>query len=106
MTLIKVDWDKKLIDDRDLYSLAKLSHFKTILGFTLKRSTNNNWHLMIVIKEDIDDKELILWQMFLGSDVKREKMNFLRWLNGAKMSEWNILFTCKVSKKLNLKDGV
>jgi hypothetical protein len=57
--------------------------------------TKRGWHLVYSISRELTDTELVILQMALLSDVKRELFNLKRIWNGQDMQTWNILFVQK-----------
>jgi len=91
---IKIDYDKK-IEGLDLIE-KMVGRIFEIKGFEIYRSTNKGIHLKIRAKSliNIDEKDIIIIQLLLGSDRYREFFNWLRVKGGLK--KWNILFKKKL----------
>lgn len=89
--IIKVDIDKKKIPRHTSDYIFELSKHYEIQRIVIYRSKSNNFHIKIYLQRPIKLIEAILIQTLLGSDIKRERMNFHRLLHGAS-DEWNLLF--------------
>jgi len=94
-TIIKVDIDKKNLPNYTLEGLEYLSKYYSIQKLIIRKSQNNNYHIIIGLKEKLTDLEIIVIQFCLGSDKRRERLNYIRHLNGGKMEDWNLLFVKK-----------
>lgn len=95
-TEIKLDYDKILSKDVCLIFehrawLIKYFEVERIRAFSTKRG----YHVRIDIKEELDDRDVILLQMLMGSDIHREIYNFLRQHDGDLIENWNKLYTKK-----------
>jgi hypothetical protein len=98
--LLKIDVDHKKIFKRT-YDLIEYFGLKVV---EVKKSPGKKgWHLKLKIERPITELEAILLQLMLGSDKKRETLNYIRWLKGADLKKWNILFDRKLSNKLLIK---
>jgi len=64
--------------------------------------TNKGLHLYISIYSsvELDDRDIVVLQLALGSDFKREIFNWLRVRSRDKFKHWNVLF------KVKYKNGV
>ena len=64
--------------------------------------TNKGLHLYISIYSsvELDDRDIVVLQLALGSDYKRELFNWLRVRSRDKFKHWNVLF------KVKYKNGV
>lgn len=103
-TLICIDIDEK----KNAHLIGDSFRFKTefissITGIPLKfldcKETTKGLHVKLLTTENISDTELVLLQALLGSDWKREVFNWQRVRQGAKMSEWNFLFSKKYRRE-------
>ena len=100
-TVLKVDIDRKNISWFTIKSLQYLSRHLTMQRLIIKRSpSRKGWHIIIGLKEKLNDYQIIVWQFALNSDKKRERYNLLRVLNGNPMKDWNILFDKKVNRPI------
>lgn len=99
-TVIKVDLDKKKLPDFTIQSLYYIAKYYHITKLIIKKSQSGNLHLKLYLLNEIEDSEIIMLQLLLGSDKVRERLNFLRMKNGAKMKDWNILFDRKIDEPL------
>ena len=59
--------------------------------------TNKGLHLYISIYSsvELDDRDIVVLQLALGSDYKREIFNWLRVRSRDKFKHWNVLFKVK-----------
>jgi len=59
--------------------------------------TNKGLHLYISIYSsvELDDRDIVVLQLALGSDYKRELFNWLRVRSNDKFKHWNVLFKVK-----------
>ena len=67
-----------------------------IVSYEIKESPSGNGiHLKLLIKPlvSFDEKDIIILQLILGSDRKREFFNWIRVKGGLK--HWNVLFDAK-----------
>jgi len=100
-TVLKVDIDRKKITWFTIKSMQFISRNFTLKKFIIKKSpSKKGWHIIICIKEEMTDSEIIAWQFALNSDKKRERYNLLRHTHGNKMKDWNLLFPNKIRSKL------
>lgn len=94
--LIKLDIDRKAgMTKAQIERFFRLALIYDLELYNVARSSNGGWHLWLRANKDITELEVLLVQIFLGSHLTREWLNFVRWLNGAELSKWNILFTEK-----------
>jgi len=103
--VIKLDYDKgKPIEGIDLIEKMNGRIFD-IEAFSIRSSTNGGMHVEIYIKPRIrlDNKDIVILQLLLGSDRYREFFNWLR-VKG-KVKEWNILFDKKKRVKKQEKSA-
>jgi len=86
-------------------SAGKLFRNLAFFGFRAKyimyRRTNGGWHIKIAVTgRTLSKSEIILTQLFLGSDKKRERLNFRRALQTGtdpyKLKRWQVLFSEKL----------
>ena len=57
--------------------------------------TAHGYHVRLHTAVTLEDYEIIILQLMLGSDWARECWNYGRVLNGESMNEWNVLFEKK-----------
>jgi hypothetical protein len=57
--------------------------------------TRKGYHVRIKIQKKLDDRDLLLLQILLGSDINREIYNFVRQQNGELLKNWNRLYDKK-----------
>lgn len=91
-TNIKIDIDNKNLSDYTIEGLYHISKIYNIKKLIIKRSPSGNLHMKINLNNKLTDYEQICVQFILGSDKVRERLNFIRVKNGAKLEDWNILF--------------
>lgn len=95
MKEVKVDIDYKPIDYDEL--VWRIGMIEEILDVRIENvelyETNKGYHVYADVEGDLDDKDLIIVQLALGSDYLRELYNLRRVKGGAK--RWNVLFCAK-----------
>jgi hypothetical protein len=97
MRTLKIDIDSKTISQRQVNRMDWIIAFfrLDILDIKLTES-RKGWHIEFIIQNPINDYEIVLLQLLLGSDWKRECFNLLRVHSGKfKNQSWNILFKKK-----------
>jgi hypothetical protein len=103
MSILLLDIDKKFNDESLKEFIRRLKALMHISGITYKNievlDTLRGHHIYIYVDNLLSDYEICFYQLFLGSDFKRELYNFRRIQNGDK--EFNILF----SEKYALENG-
>ena len=93
--MIKLDIDKKRIDYMRFESVMRVLKRHGIKVEWIKAyQTNKGYHVYIKINS-IAEVYLYFVQLLLGSDWKRELLNFDRYLKGVPTEENNILFSEK-----------
>lgn len=96
MTTIKIDYDNKRISinqfERDLRNLMNLHNVKKVKYDYFK--TRRGFHIYIHFPLNLEPKDVLLMQIFLGSDIKREFFNYQRIISG-EIYNWNVLFKKK-----------
>jgi len=113
MTVLKIDIDYK---PNDVYEFSakfadKLNFIQKFLGITVEYvevyETEKGFHIYVYISEEIDDPKLIIiLQLALGSDYKRELFNYTRANTTNWKGEWNVLFKTKkgkINERITLK---
>jgi len=90
---IKVD-----IDHKSVFELTMIRAAAMKLHLIKKTETKKGWHFFFRSERRLTETEAILIQLLLGSDSKREFLNYMRICNGARLKDWNILFTHKRRK--------
>jgi len=58
-------------------------------------TTRKGYHVRIKIEKKLDDRDILLLQILLGSDINREIYNFVRQQNGELLKNWNRMYTKK-----------
>jgi hypothetical protein len=102
MTTIKIDWDGE--DNKDfetiLHKLMEIYNIEKVLSHTY--TTRHGKHIYLSFRKDITDLDIIIWQMALGSDTRREMFN----LDRIKRSElfWNVLFCAKYKNGISISN--
>lgn len=107
MTVLKLDydWEQSLVWFPVFQHRLRLLH--EIMGYTVETwfpaiSKGGKWHVRLELKEELEDVEVLVLQLFLGSDPVRELYNLRRVKNG--QVNWNILFASNtVSEKEEVK---
>jgi len=92
---LKIDIDKK--DKRDFMRrfTAFYRYFKPkIISYDIKE-TRKGYHVRLELdfSFDFNDVDIVFLQLLMGSDWKRELLNYFRIKN--KISSWNVLFNKK-----------
>jgi len=100
---LKIDIDKK--DKREFMErfTAFYRYFKAeVISYDVKE-TRKGYHIRLIINFpfEYDDVDVVFMQLLLGSDWKRELLNYFRVKNG--ISRWNVLFNKKF--RVKVKDG-
>jgi hypothetical protein len=95
MIELKIDIDKK--DKRDFMRRyqALYRYFRFNLIDYEIAETRKGYHIRLIIDFPfkVTSEEIVLLQLLLGSDWKREMLNYLRVKNG--IDDWNKLFIAK-----------
>jgi len=95
MIELKIDIDKK--DKRDFMRRyqALYRYFRFNLVDYEIAETRKGYHIRLIIDFPfkVTSEEIVLLQLLLGSDWKREMLNYLRVKNG--IEDWNKLFNVK-----------
>ena len=96
MKILKVDLDDKSENtvNRFLFALSLLKEFYTFEKWEVYE-TNKGLHIYLLLTEHVEEKEVILLQCILGSDINRELFNLIRFLRNGKSK--NVLFKRKRS---------
>ena len=68
--------------------------------------TNKGYHFYLKVKTErkLTSKDVVVLQLALGSDYKRELFNWLRVRNGRTSKKWNVLFKCKYNSKKRISE--
>ena len=89
---LKIDIDEKKMP-RDFFStLETLEKYAPIKLYRITRSKNKGFHVKLNITGNMNDYEKLLLQCLLGSDIKRELMNYMRYKVAGDFKTWNFLF--------------
>lgn len=63
-------------------------------------NTLNGYHVYIILKnKDLNDYDILILQILLGSDKQREIFNFQRLRSKIFKDKWNVLFSLKIAYK-------
>jgi len=100
---LKLDFDFKPKSTRKFGKeiADKLNFLKTFFGIRVidvkVYETNKGLHLYIPICSNVEltDEDVVVLQLALGSDYKRELFNWLRVRSRDKFKHWNVLFKVK-----------
>jgi hypothetical protein len=90
---LKIDIDGKLKEKEIIKRLFLLQKFLQFKGIGIdKKKTKHGWHLRFgfTTERELDDRDIVFLQLFLGSDRNRELFNILRVWSGCKI--YNVLF--------------
>jgi len=112
------EYELKLDFDFKIYSLSefarqfvdKLRFLQRFYGIYLKSieiyETNKGYHfyLKVTTERKLNNKDIVVLQLALGSDYKRELFNWLRVRRGQKFKHWNVLFKCKYENGLKVSE--
>lgn len=93
--ILKLDFDNKF-DRKELK--RRLKHLEywwliKVKNVEIRKSTNGGKHVIIKINKALHPLEAVFAQIYLGSDIYRELMNWQKVKSGIK--DWNILFVKK-----------
>ena len=99
ITDLKVDIDYKPLDlDKLAWRMETVCEVLEVELESIRiMETGKGYHIHGVILGDVDDKDVIIIQMALGSDYLRELYNLRRVRNGIK--NWNVLFSSKYKEE-------
>lgn len=96
---VLLDFDGPLPDLRLIWRRLRVCRLELRL-MRIDR-TQHGWHVVLWLKEPLEDWATLALQAILGSDPRREAMNFARLLAGPKddweRQRWNILYERKVT---------
>ncbi len=102
--LVDIDY-KPSIEQKFAEEIAKKMNFIDFtFGTVFTRvkcfETGRGLHLIfdVIAHEDFSDMDIIVCQLALGSDYKRELFNYRRIKGKTKVKDWNILFKKKVKR--------
>ena len=94
------EYEIKLDYDSDNIPINRIMYVTRYLGLYIKecrvRKTKHGFHftLKVLSKLDFEDKDICLMQALMGSDFRREFLNYLRILN--EVERWNVLYKWKM----------
>ena len=97
VSILMVDMDEATLPfDKERYEseARKIVEFfgHEVVGITYRLSTHKGIHIYVWIKPEIESMRVPLLQYLLGSDSKRECINFFRFIKGIDI---NVLFAGK-----------
>lgn len=96
---IKIDLDGKAYKRRFSEIAKRLVFLKRVLNvpkFTIEeKETKHGYHIVVKFSSDLklDNKDIVILQLILMSDWKREVFNWLRVIGN--LTNWNVLFNKK-----------
>jgi hypothetical protein len=96
MSELKLDYDG--ITYADIQQIFKHRGWLVkALGFRQVEvgTSTHGYHVRISIDKKIQDRDILLAQILLGSDINREVYNFIRVYKGELLKNWNRLYTKK-----------
>lgn len=116
MEILKLDIDGRL-DWKRIRSVIEMFNLDVDFARSSISSTLHGYHIYLGINSNtkIDDRELCFMQAVMGSDWRREILNWMRITRGAAWQKrnWNVLFMKKFSvdlatgrRKLSSKERV
>lgn len=99
MPIIKIDYDTH---KKTFNRINNVIYFLRLDVYDCKvQRTKRGWHVELYIKNKVNDWELVILQLLMQSDYKREMFNLLRVHSGKfKNQSWNVLFKKKVTVAL------
>lgn len=95
-----LDIDRKLSEKTLIRKMNLLKQiFKFKFNHYTKKKTAHGVHVRLFFNSDLKlkDNDIVFFQLFLGSDYKRELFNLRRVIAGLK--NWNVLFNAKYNSK-------
>jgi hypothetical protein len=106
VSILMVDIDEATLPlDKERYEreVRKIVEFfgHEVVGITYKLSTHKGIHIYVWVKPEVEPMRIPLFQYLLGSDFKRECINFFRYIKGIDI---NVLFAGK--KKVDKHAGI
>ena len=87
------------IDHRSIFKSTLVRASILELDLISKTKTRKGYHITFRSKKKLTEHEAVLIQLLLGSDSKREFLNYMRIRKGASLDKWNILFTTKYRRR-------
>ena len=107
---LKLDFDFKIYNLSEFAKqfVDKLRFLERFYGIYFKSievyETNKGYHfyLKVTTERKLNNKDIVVLQLALGSDYKRELFNWLRVRRGQKFKHWNVLFKCKYENGLKV----
>jgi hypothetical protein len=94
VSILMVDMDEATLPfDKESYEreVRKIVEFfgHEVVGITYRLSTHKGIHIYVWVKPEVETMRIPLLQYLLGSDFKRECINFFRYIKGIDI---NVLF--------------
>jgi len=94
MSVLMLDLDGKFGKRKKNLLAKKLVLLSKYFNFEVKnlmvKPTKRGWHVRIEVDRELDDRDVVFFQLFLGSDWRREFWNWLRVKHNWK--PYNVLF--------------
>jgi hypothetical protein len=90
---LKIDIDGKFNKREFNKRLDVIRRFLKFQRYDIDKSkTRHGYHIMLTFgcERKLEDKDIVFFQLMLGSDPNREMFNWLRVVSGCK--RWNVLF--------------
>lgn len=99
---LKIDLDKKRVDWQRIGAVRNICGLRFDYAKSQIHRTRKGFHLRLVVKNRLSQKDICFLQLACGSDENRESLNWMRVKRGEK--SWNVLFSMKFrAKTLNGK---
>jgi hypothetical protein len=96
MSEIKLDYDKITFQDVTLIFEHRAWLLKHLgLDHVEVFKTRKGYHIRAHLNKTIEDRDILLIQILMGSDIHREIYNFIRIYDGQLIRDWNKLYTKK-----------
>lgn len=99
-TILMLDIDKAPIPYERISKVLSMLDLQPITWLVDVKSTTNGWHIIVPISNQLTDLEVVLVQVLMGSDYKRELFNTMRVKQNIK--EWNVLFNTKYRNNIEI----
>lgn len=95
--LIKLDIDGKKIDWKRIRTVIEIFYLHVDFHESKWSKTNHGFHVEIVVNDVLTDRDICFFQTAMGSDYKRECLNWWRLTRGSEWQKrnWNVLFQKK-----------
>ena len=94
--MLDEDAGAKIITERSIHAVARICGFG-VDSIEVERSASGlGRHFIIHVDCDLSPMETVCLQALMGSDLKRETLNFARVRSGVQDDRWNLLYDKKV----------